>query len=267
MAQTRSLGGLLGLTLAAALLTGGAPPAAAEVRSIEALGAVPLNANSPPAVPPRDAALRRALHGAVWRVALAELPGFDPSDEAAQAALKGALGKEPLDYATRFRVVEDRGERPALFSEDPGVETEYVVLVEVHVDTDRVRERLSAAGLLAPPSGDARRYRVRVVLEEVGSYGAYQAVRTLLEEMGARSAVPVEMERGRAVLEVDGTRSPDALIAALVRAAPPNLSVVPLGVDDEGVHLRARFLGGAASTDPGTRRDSRAFDTPEANRY
>ena len=62
--------------------------------------------------------------------------------------------------------------------------------------------------------------------------------------MGARSAVPVEMERGRAVLEVDGTRSPDALIAALVRAAPPNLSVVPLGVDDEGVHLRARFLGG-----------------------
>jgi hypothetical protein len=66
---------------------------------------------------------------------------------------------------------------------------------------------------------------------------------------------------------VDGTRSPDALIAALVRAAPPNLSVVPLGVDDEGVHLRARFLGGAASTDLGARPGSRAFDTPEANRY
>jgi len=264
---SRGLAGLLGFALVVALLAGGARPAAAEVRSIEALGAAPVNPDAPSAEPLRDAALRRALHEAVRRVALEQLVGFDTADEAAQEALTSALGKEPLDYATRFRVVEDRGERPALFSEDPGVESEYVVLAEVHVDTDRVRERLSAAGLLSRPSGDARRYRVRVVLEEVGSYGAYQAVRTLLEEMGARSAVPVEMERGRAVLEVDGTRSPDALIAALVRAAPPNLSVVPLGVDDEGVHLRARFLGGAASTGPGARPDSRAFDTPEANRY
>lgn len=250
------------LVLVATLLAGLAPLAGAEVRTIEALGAVPLDPESPPAGSPRDAALQRALHDAVWRVALDELDGFDPGDEAAQDSLAEALGKDPLDYASRFRVVEDRGERPALFSEQPGVENEYVVLVEVHVDADRVRERLSRAGLLSAPSGDQRRYRVRVVLDEVGSYGAYQAVRTLLEETGARSTVPVEMERGRAVLMVDGSRSPDALVAALVRAAPPNLSVVPLGVDEQGVHLRARFLGGPASSDPGARSGDGAFDTP-----
>jgi len=236
---------------AALLLAMLALPAGAEVRRVEALGAVPLGADSSPSGPPKDAALRRALHDAVWRVALDQLPGFDPTDEASQDALADALGQEPLDYASRFRVVEDRGERPALFSDEPGVESEYVVLVEVYVETSRVRERLAAAGLLSRPSGDTRRYRVRVVLDEVGSYGAYQAVRTLLQEMGARSAVPVELERGRAVLDVVGSRPPDALVAALVRAAPPNLSVVPLGIDEQGVHLRARFLGGPASSDPG----------------
>ena len=125
--------------------------------------------------------------------ALEMLPGFDPTDHASEADLEDALGNDPLDYADRFRVVEDRGERPALFSEAPGVETEYVVLVEAHVETSRIRQRLAAAGLLSRPSGDARRYRVRVVLDEVGSYGAYQAVRTLLEEMGAQRIVRLPM--------------------------------------------------------------------------
>lgn len=252
---------------AALLVAGLASPVVADVRRVEALGAVPLDPDSPPTQSPRDSALRRALHDAVWRVALDELVGFDPADESSQDALAEALGRDPRKFATRFRVIEDRGERPALFSEEPGIETEYVVLAEVHVDRDKVRERLRAVGLLSRPSGEARRYRVRIVLDEVGSYGAYQAVRTLLEELGARSAVPVEMERGRAVLEVDGSRPPDSLVAALVRAAPPNLSIVPLGVDAEGVHLRARFLGGAAAPDPGAWSDAPGFDTPGANRY
>lgn len=249
------------------LVAGLASPVAADVRRVEALGAVPLDPESPPTGSLRESALRRALHDAVWRVALDELVGFDAADEASQDALAEALGKDPRKFATRFRVIEDRGERPALFSEEPGIETEYVVLAEVHVDRDKVRGRLRAVGLLSRPSGEARRYRVRVVLDEVGSYGAYQAVRTLLGELGARSAVPVEMERGRAVLEVDGSRSPDSLITALVRAAPPNLSIVPLGVDEEGVHLRARFLGGAAAPDRGASSGAPGFDTPGANRY
>ncbi len=263
----RALARLGGVVLLLGLLAGLVLPVAAEVRTVEALGALPLDPNAPPKGPPRDAALRLALHDAVWRVALDELEGFDPEDEAWQEALAEALGKQPLDFATRFRVIEDRGERPALFSDYPGVETEYVVLVKVHVDSDRVRERLRAAGLLSLPSGDGRRYRVRVVLEDVGSYGAYQAVRTLLEEMGVRSAVPVEMERGRAVLEVDGTLSPDSLITALIRAAPPNLSLIPVGLDEDGIHLRARFVGSAAAPDPGAWPRGRPFDTREENRY
>ena len=240
---------LFGLGLAAAVTL----PAGAEIRKIEALGAVPLDSEATRGTTPRDAALRRALHDAVWRVAMDELAGFDTTDEAAQEALADALGDEPLDFATRFRIAEDRGERPALFSDRPGVVTEYVVMVEVYVDAARVRERLRAADLVGAPTGEARRYRVRLVLEDLGSYGAYQAVRTLLDEMGVSSAIPVEMERGRAILVVDSHRSPDALIAALVRAAPPDLSLVPLGVDENGVRLQARFLGSPAAPDPGAR--------------
>lgn len=260
----RRAGLLLGL--AAVLLWAGA--AGAEVVRIEALGAVPLDPDAPTHGAPRDAALERALNDAVWRVALDQLPGFDPSDELAQARLAQALGDEPRDYVNRFRILEDRGKRPALFSDAPGVESEYVVLVEVHVDRDRVAKRLRDAGLLATPSGERRHYRVRVVLEDVETYGTYQAVRTLLEEIGARSALPVEMERGRAVLVVDGTRPPDQLLAALVRAAPPDLSVVPLGADDESLRLRARFLGATpAAPEPGGRAAARGFDTDDPNRY
>ena len=50
-------------------------------------------------------------------------------------------------------------------------------------------------------------------------------------------------------------------VAGLVRAAPPNLSVVPLGIDEEGVHLRARFLGGPPASDSGSSGGGRRFDT------
>jgi hypothetical protein len=245
--------------LLAALFVVWAVSAAAEVRPVEALGVVPLDPDRPSSRAPRDAALQSALYSAVRRVALDELADFDPV--AGESQIDAALGPDPLDYATRFRILEDRGERPALFSEADEVENEYVVLVEVHVDTDRVRERLVAAGLLVMPSGDGRRWRVRLVLEDVESFASYQAVRTLLEEIGARSALPQEMEAGRAVLVVDGTRSPDALVAALVDAAPSNLRLVPLGRDGASVRLRVRFVGGPPR--PG----APAFDTTRPNRY
>ncbi|MDJ0852627.1 MAG: hypothetical protein QNK04_30015 [Myxococcota bacterium] len=240
----------IGTVLLAALL---APPAGAEVRSVEAVGAVPLDPNDPPRRPPRDLAVQRALAEAVQRVALDELPEFDPVE--GEVRLWAALGKDPLDYAQRFRILEDRGERPALFTEIPGVSTEYVVLVEVQVDAELVRRRLRDRGLLTPTEWGARR-PVRVVLEDVGTWASYRAVRTLLEEVGARTALPVEMEQGRAVLDVEGDRTPDELVAALMRAAPPNLRLVPLGVDDETVRLRARFLDTPAAQNP--ERSSRA---------
>ena len=78
-------------------------------------------------------------------------------------------------------------------------------------------------------------------------------MRTLLEDIGVHSAVAVEMQKGRAVIEVDGQRSPDELMAALVRAAPPNLRLVPVGTDGDTLRLRARFLDTPAA--PGARRD------------
>jgi hypothetical protein len=251
--------GLLLLTL----VLGGA--GRAEVRPVEAVGVVPLRADAPSRVPPRDAALQRALLDAVQRVAVDELP--DRAALAGEEEVAAALGDDPYAFATRYRIREDRGERPALFTDDPEVESEYVVVVEVHVDVGRVRERLAAAGLLRMPSGDSRRYRVRVVIEDVESYAAYMAVRTLLEEMDLRSVLPLEMERGRAVIAVDGGRSPDQLMSALVRAAPSNLRLVPLGVDAQTLTLRASFVGAPAAPDPGIRRDRRPIDTPDPNRY
>ena len=244
----------LPLVLVVALAGLVALPVAAELRSVEAVGAVPLDPDDPPRRPPRDLAVQRALAEAVQRVALDELPGFDPVEGEVQ--LWAALGKDPLDYANRFRILEDRGERPALFTEIPGVTTEYVVLVEVQVDTDRVRQRLRDRGLLLARSERGARRPVRVVLEDVGTWASYRAVRTLLEEVGARTALPVEMEKGRAVLDVEGDRSPDELVAALMRAAPPNLRLDPLGVDSDTVRLRARFLDTPAAQSP--ERSSRA---------
>jgi hypothetical protein len=221
-----------------------AATAGAEVRPVEAVGAVPLDPDKPMQRPPRDAALDRALVEAVWRVAVEELPDFDADRQ--EEALRTALGTDPLEFATRYRILEDRGERPALFTEDPTVKAEYVVLAEVHVDADRVRERLVRARLLVTPSGDRPRWPVRVEIVELRSYASYVAVRTLLEEMGLRAPVPVEMERGRAVLQVEADRPPAQLLADLVRAATANLSLVPIGSDAESLQVRARFLGMAA---------------------
>jgi hypothetical protein len=237
----------------------------AEVRPVEAVGAVPLDPNGASRVAPRDAALQRAIEEAVRQVALDELPGFDR--ETGEEALVIALGGNPSEFATGYRIREDRGERPALFTDDPEVESEYVLVVEVQVDVERVRERLAQAGLLLMPSGDSRRYRVRVVIEEVESYAAYMAVRTLLEELGLRSVLPVEMERGRAVLEVDGDRSPDELMSGLLQAAPSNLRLVPLGIGRATLTLRARFLGAPAAPDAGGWPGPPPIDTPDPNRY
>jgi hypothetical protein len=241
--------------------------AGAEVRVVEALGFAPVSGARRSGPPPRDAALRVALGEAVWSVAAAEIDAFDPESRAAE--VRAALGDQPLDYASRFRIVEDRGERPALFSEDPAVETEYVVLVEASVDVDRVRRSLRRAGLLGAPAGDGPRHRVRLELVDCQDYATYQAVRGLLEEIGVRSALPVEMEAGRAVLEVQGTRPGPELLEALVRSAPPDLEIQALASDAETARLRARRIApeppetepAAPGPDPG------AFDTPESNRY
>ena len=251
-------------TLPVLLLAGciAAPAGAADVRAVEALGAVPIAPDGGSRRSPRDVALHRALREAVWRVAIEELDAV--AVVAAEEEVAAALGDDPLVYATRFRIVEDRGERPALFSDDPEVENEYVVLAEVHVDADRVRQRLSTAGLMRLPSGEIQRIRTRLTLVEVRSWAEIQAVRTLLREVGAGTAVPVDLVRGRAVLAVESAHSPEALVDALLAAAPPELRLERLGAGPDGLELRAHFLGGSRSRAPA---GVAPFDTPEPERY
>jgi hypothetical protein len=239
------------------------PAAAADVRRVEAVGAVGLDPDGGWTTPPRDAALRRALFEAVAQVAWTEAPDLDP--EESEDVLQSALGDDPFVYSTRYRILEDRGERRALLIQDPDVEREYVVVVEAYVDADRVRERLARAGLRAPPAGDRETARFDVVVVGLDSYDVYAAVRTaLVEGAGADSATPVELSRGRAVFAVEAADEPPAFLEALVARSGPQLTLVPLEADDETLVLRVelRDLSGEPAAEA-----PEAFDTPGRNRY
>jgi len=239
--------------LALALLLASA--AGAEIRQMEAVGALPLAPDVRHTSPLRDIAVRMALNEAVRRVALDLVPGLDP-EEAAEF-LPEVLGDDPFDYTTRFRIIEDRGERPALFVEDPEVDFEYVVVVEAHIDADRVEKRLADAGLLMARRAGAPNRDLRLVVEDLESFAAYAALReALIERVGVRSAVPVEMERGRAVLVVNTSGDPWQLLEELLLAAPPELLITPVDTREDALTLRIgleELPPGAATDGPRAR--------------
>lgn len=256
------------LALASVLALVPVPPGAAgELRRVEAVGAVALGPDALHGTPPRDAARRAALAQAVRRVATDLLPSAHPLES--DAVLAEVLGDDPLEFVARFRILEDRGERPALFVS--GAEREYVVRVEAFVAEDRVRSRLVRAGLLDRPSGDTRRVRLRVVLEDVPDYAAYAALRQLLlEQPGVRSALPVALEPGRAVLEVETDRGARALLPVL-RRGTETLSVTPLDSDAGTLRLRVHRVApqepAPALASPRGAPGSAPIDTPNSNRY
>jgi hypothetical protein len=213
-----------------------------EERAVEGVGAVAVKgAAQPPSGTPREAALRAAIGEAVRAVALELLPDLDPL--VAEEAVDRALAPDPRELANRFRILEDRGERAAQLVLEPGAQTEYVIVVLAQVDVGRVRERLRRAGLLvAAPSDGAALQHLRIVIEDIDSYASYTAVRTLLDELGVRGAVPVEMQRGRAVLEVESKLAPGALLDSLVRSSPPELRIDPIESDLDSLTLRAHFV-------------------------
>ncbi len=211
--------------------------AGAEVRRIEAVGVVPLRAGSGTAGAV-DAAIQAALEEAVTRVARSFLMDVEPAEsgEAQEPDLEKVLGDRMVPYTTRFKVLDDKGLRPAMFADAPRVKSEYVVVVEVFVDADRVQQRLIDAGLLRrDPLADAVD-RVTLEVRGLDAYGAYAAVRALIvERCGARTAVPLQFDRGVAVLAVDlpldaGGAGP--LVDQLVALGPPQLRVRPLEVEE-----------------------------------
>jgi hypothetical protein len=240
-----------------------AAPAAAldeEVRRMEAVGAFPIDPQRTLTGAPRDAAVRAAVRDAVRRIARALLsrefvaptpvekaeaaeegelePAADeaPDDGALDAWLDQVLGEDPFAFATRFRILEDRGVRPALLSGASDVKNEYVVVVEVYVDVGRVLERLRSSGVLLAPAGEESRFQIWLVAEGIDSFAAYDALRrALVATSGVRSALPTELQRGRAVFEVDAEREASAVLDDLLTLAPPGLRIIPLESQDDRV--------------------------------
>ena len=126
-------------------------------RTLESVGAVGVREGD--RSDPKQRAVEAAVREAVWRVAeellvdailveeLDEEPQLGEADEE-EPDLDAILGEDMVVYTTRFKVIEDRGIGPALFVEDPEIVSEYVVVAEVVLETDRIRERLALAGLI-----------------------------------------------------------------------------------------------------------------------
>ncbi len=240
----------LGLMVAAA--------ASAEVRRIEEVGAVSIRSGARGG-DARDAAMQAALQQAVLRVARSFLMESDQpaAGDIDDAALEAVLGKRMVPYTSKFRVLEDRGERPAMFAEK-GAATEYVVVVEVHVEADRVEQRLMDEGLLArdPLAGTVS--RVILELRGVEAYGAVAAVRELLvERLGATSAVPKSFERSVAVIEVElpgASADAPGLTEQMAAQGPPVLLLRPVEVDDMSAVLDVTWRPEKAAGAAGRRR-------------
>ena len=232
----------LSVVVAASLAVVLAAPAGAAARRMEAVGAVAIDPGGGSVA--RDGALRAAVRDAVVRV-VRELVDPEALPEVAQgedpdAWLVALVGDDPFDYASRFRILDDRGVRPALLT--PGTDLEYVVVAEVHVDEDRVRDRLRSRGLLAASEPATDRITIRLEAE-VASFQAYDGLRrALLAQRGIDSVTPVELSRGLAVLAIEGNQDVDAVVSGLMARSPEQLQLEPLEVETGRVRLRAVWV-------------------------
>lgn len=225
----------------------------AEPQRVEVVGAYPIREAMRSKVNPRDEAIQKALWEGVSRVAL-ELIGEE--GEAEDAEVSGATGASTetpdatsrfrkifgpkiLPYTRSFRIVEDRGERPVLFADEPGVRSEYLVVVEVLVDVDRVTTELARAGLVARPGGSATSRSVTLELVGLDRYAGLQAVlETLRRDLGATRVETLEFAPTRQLLRIDGPFGADEIAARLGRLESAALILEPVEVDREAGHLR-----------------------------
>lgn len=230
----------------ALLLLGLAGSVSAELREIEVVGVAAVAEGTPdPAA--RDAALAAGIGDAVTRVVVDELAPTLGDDEAREIGAR-LFGSDPLEYTSRYSVLEDRGVRAPLLLGQPAASAEYVLVMRVLVDVDRVRERLRRAGLLmAAPSLPPGALRLTIV--RLRSYAAYEQLRALLvDDLGAISALPMAFRHQEAVLVVETRNSPGELARALARYTGPGLGVRPLGTDAEGLTVELLAAPAAAAT-------------------
>jgi len=158
------------------------------------------------------------------------------------AALEEALGEKMLPYTRSYRILEDRGESPVLFAEDPDIDTEYVVVVEVLVDVDRVSAALERNGLISTASlaeGESSRLTLEVL--GLSRYPAVERLVALLRgPLGASRVQTLEFARERQVLGLVGPFGLEELAMRLAEAGDPGLVLEPIGVDPVGGRLRIR---------------------------
>lgn len=258
-----------GAAVAAALLAGAllaAGPAAGVGRRVEVVGVAPAGEDAPEGVDTRQAALDDALARAPLRVA-ADLLGRTPEALEAEGGLGALLPRPATAYVLEFRVLEDRGVRPARLQADPAVGEERALVVEVGVDAERLADDLRAAGRLGPPAGAGDGGVVAVELEDLPSWRAWADLRDALRAAGAEEVVPRRFAAGRAVLEARRAPDPSRLLAGLERSLPQGLEVRPLEVGAHRLRLRVRDrrpppeAGPAEAAGP-----AGTLDGPEPNR-
>ena len=266
-----------GLVLAT-LLVG---PASAEIRRMEAVGSEPIDPTAPRARAPRDGATQRALLEAVSRVAAeflmdepVERDAFGSSEPPEGATTPGGnqappnyskiFGRNLVQYTTHYRILEDRGEQPALFAEDSRVQSEYVVIVEVNVDADRVRHRLEEAGLLAAVQAVSHARRIVLEVQGLSVYPAYQELRrVLVEEIGATRVVPLEFSRDRVRLGVEyASGGPRELLDDLYARSPRQLEITPVLSDELQLTISVQWIPNSSSHSEGiSPRSPGAYDS------
>lgn len=229
--------GLRALALAAAVATlGGAPgPAGAETIRVDAVGVAPAGPSA------REAALASGVREAVLLVA-GELAREGGARVRETAELEKALGPDLRSYAERYRLAEDRGERPAQLVGDPGVAREYVVVVDAQVDRERVRAALLRAGLLGPVSPGGV-HSLWVTIEGVEAWPTWERLRRTLAARGG-SVRPIEFARGVVIAEMQTDESNEAVVERLRRALGETLGI---SVTESGPGtLRLRVVTAAA---------------------
>ena len=274
--SARSLIALLGA--AVVLLASGV--GRAELQRVEAVGIYGIRDSQRSRVIPRDEAIAKARWEGVSRVARERIGESAPSDDGQgsdgalepvepskddAAALEAALGSDVLPYMRSYRILDDRGEVPVLFNDEPNVTVEYVVVVEVIVDVDRVTKALENAGLVAMVSSEDNGQAVIVELVGLSRYEALEVVlEALRKQFGATRIRTLEFSHERQILAIEGPFGPEALSAKLAGFEDPRLLLEPIGVDSDGgrIRLMGRWFPDSDESQDGSGSESKPNRAP-----
>ena len=157
-----------------------------------------------------------------------------------------------LPYTRSYRILEDKGESPVMFREDPEIDTEYVVVVEVIVDVDRVSDALVRAGLLRPVDDQGGGKVLTIELVGIARYEALERVVDVLRsDFGATRIETLEFAHERQLLSVEGPFGLQGLSDRLAGYRDPQLVLEPIGMDSE--RGRIRVMGRWYAPDDGAR--------------